>query len=94
MLVPKDGFDQRTCYWTSPATSLTNTSSATITLFFLQGGEPDINTVARMVLNDFQRGKLPYFVKPPATAAQEVTVSDIFVVHTLLNSKGSCFYAL
>ena len=30
-----------------------------------QGGEPDVNTVAKMVLNDFQRGKLPHFVKPP-----------------------------
>ena len=31
----------------------------------LKGAEPDISTVSRMVLNDFQRGKLPYFVKPP-----------------------------
>lgn len=31
----------------------------------LQGGEPDIETTAKRVLNDFQRGKLPYFVKPP-----------------------------
>ncbi|XP_053212926.1 nucleolar GTP-binding protein 2-like [Panonychus citri] len=31
----------------------------------LKKGEPDISTAAKMVLNDFQRGKLPYFVKPP-----------------------------
>jgi len=31
----------------------------------LKGGEPDLHTVAKMVLNDFQRGRLPYFVKPP-----------------------------
>ena len=31
----------------------------------LKGGEPDTNTVSKMVLNDWQRGKLPYFVKPP-----------------------------
>lgn len=31
----------------------------------LKGGEPDTNTVAKMVLNDWQRGKIPYFVKPP-----------------------------
>lgn len=31
----------------------------------LKGGDPDITTVAKMVLNDWQRGKLPYFVKPP-----------------------------
>lgn len=32
----------------------------------LKGGEPDVNTVGRMMLNDFQRGKLPWFVPPPA----------------------------
>ncbi|VDM82178.1 unnamed protein product [Strongylus vulgaris] len=31
----------------------------------LKGGEPDITAVAKAVLNDFQRGKLPYFVVPP-----------------------------
>ncbi|XP_012255883.2 nucleolar GTP-binding protein 2 [Athalia rosae] len=30
----------------------------------LKGGEPDIGIVARMVLNDWQRGKLPFFVPP------------------------------
>jgi len=30
----------------------------------LKGGEPDISSVAKMVLNDWQRGKLPYFVPP------------------------------
>ncbi|VDL62735.1 unnamed protein product [Hymenolepis diminuta] len=37
----------------------------------LKGGEPDIETTAKRVLNDFQRGKLPYFVKPPAVEDQE-----------------------
>lgn len=36
----------------------------------LKGGEPDINTVSKMVLNDWQRGKLPYFVKPPEDVDQ------------------------
>jgi len=31
----------------------------------LKGGEADVTTAAKMVLNDFQRGKLPYFVPPP-----------------------------
>jgi nuclear GTP-binding protein len=31
----------------------------------LKGGEPDINQVAVHVINDWQRGKLPYFVAPP-----------------------------
>eukprot|EP00057_Strongylocentrotus_purpuratus_P009246 XP_011663720.1 PREDICTED: nucleolar GTP-binding protein 2 isoform X1 [Strongylocentrotus purpuratus] len=30
-----------------------------------KGGEPDVSTVAKMVLNDWQRGKIPFFVKPP-----------------------------
>lgn len=30
----------------------------------LKGGEPDVNTVAKMILNDWQRGKIPYFVPP------------------------------
>lgn len=31
----------------------------------LKRGEPDVNTVGRMMLNDFQRGKLPWFIPPP-----------------------------
>ena len=31
----------------------------------LKGGEPDINTISKMILNDWQRGKIPFFVPPP-----------------------------
>jgi len=31
----------------------------------LKKAEPDLNTVAKKILNDFQRGKLPYFNPPP-----------------------------
>merc|ERR1711981_1363840 len=31
----------------------------------LKGGEPDVNTIAKMILNDWQRGKIPFFVPPP-----------------------------
>jgi len=31
----------------------------------LKKGEPDMRTAARMVLNDWQRGKLPYYTEPP-----------------------------
>ncbi|KHJ31671.1 putative nucleolar gtp-binding protein 2 [Erysiphe necator] len=31
----------------------------------LHGGEPDINGVAKMVLNDFIRGKIPWYTSPP-----------------------------
>uniref|UniRef100_A0A5S6QPB1 Nucleolar GTP-binding protein 2 n=1 Tax=Trichuris muris TaxID=70415 RepID=A0A5S6QPB1_TRIMR len=38
----------------------------------LKGGEPDVNASARMVLNDFQRGKLPYYVPPPELKEENV----------------------
>uniref|UniRef100_A0A671RUN5 Nucleolar GTP-binding protein 2 n=1 Tax=Sinocyclocheilus anshuiensis TaxID=1608454 RepID=A0A671RUN5_9TELE len=31
----------------------------------LKGGEPDLSTVSKMVLNDWQRGRIPFFAKPP-----------------------------
>ena len=45
----------------------------------MQGGEPDINAVAKMVLNDFQRGKLPYFVKPPIVSSLYSWSIDVMV---------------
>lgn len=35
----------------------------------LKGGEPDVDGVAKMVLNDFMRGKIPWFI--PAPVAEE-----------------------
>lgn len=32
----------------------------------LKGGEPDVDGVAKMVLNDFMRGKIPWFIPAPA----------------------------
>lgn len=41
----------------------------------VQGGEPDLTTVSKMVLNDWQRGRIPFFVKPPGPEGdQEVRV--------------------
>ena len=34
----------------------------------VKGGEPDLNTMARMVLLDWQRGRLPYFCLPALDA--------------------------
>lgn len=31
----------------------------------LKGGEPDLTAVAKIVLHDWQRGKLPWFIAPP-----------------------------
>lgn len=36
----------------------------------LKKGEPDVNTVGRMMLNDFQRGKLPWFIPPPSNSSE------------------------
>ncbi|XP_076956939.1 nuclear/nucleolar GTPase 2-like [Bidens hawaiensis] len=49
----------------------------------LRGGEPDLMTAAKMVLHDWQRGKIPFFVPPPkqdgpeeADVAKENVVVD------------------
>lgn len=36
----------------------------------LHGGEPDVDGVAKMVINDFLRGKLPWFTAPPASEGE------------------------
>lgn len=37
----------------------------------LRGGEPDLDGVAKMVLNDFMRGKIPWFTPAPKTDDDE-----------------------
>ena len=49
--------------WNSPEDFLEKVAQKSGKL--LKGGEPDINTVAKMILNDWQRGKIPFFVPPP-----------------------------
>ncbi|XP_045618799.2 uncharacterized protein Ns2 [Procambarus clarkii] len=49
--------------WSTPEEFLEKVARRTGKL--LKGGEPDLNTVAKMILNDWQRGKIPYFVPPP-----------------------------
>lgn len=34
----------------------------------MKGAEPDVNTMAKMVLNDWQRGKLPFYIPPEGFA--------------------------
>lgn len=36
----------------------------------LKGGEADVDGVAKMVLNDFLRGKIPWFTQPPQTVGE------------------------
>ena len=49
--------------WDDPVDFLTQLARNSGKL--LRGGEPDLNTAARMVLYDWQRGKIPYFALPP-----------------------------
>eukprot|EP00051_Salpingoeca_urceolata_P007069 m.93888 g.93888 ORF g.93888 m.93888 type:complete len:677 (-) comp15106_c0_seq3:57-2087(-) len=44
----------------------------------LKGGEPDIYTVAKMVLHDWQRGRIPYFVPPPAPTGDKKPAESKF----------------
>lgn len=37
----------------------------------LRGGEPDLDGVAKMVINDFLRGKIPWFTPPPYNEGNE-----------------------
>ncbi|EAW25232.1 putative GTPase NOG2 [Aspergillus fischeri NRRL 181] len=37
----------------------------------LRGGEPDLDGVAKMVINDFLRGKIPWFTPPPKSAGDD-----------------------
>ena len=42
----------------------------------LKGGEPDVDSVAKMVLNDFTRGRLPWFTAPPHVEGDEGDVKE------------------
>lgn len=39
----------------------------------LKGGEADMDGVAKMVLNDFLRGKIPWFSPPPSSAEEGIS---------------------
>jgi len=43
----------------------------------LHGGEPDVDGVAKMVLNDFLRGKIPWFTPPPFLEGTEDKESGV-----------------
>lgn len=42
----------------------------------LKGAEPDISAVSKMVLNDWQRGKLPFYVEPPSLEAKKEETTE------------------
>jgi nuclear GTP-binding protein len=55
--------------WTDPIDFLTKLAIRSGKL--LRGGEPDVDTVAKMVLYDWQRGKVPWFSPPPFREEEE-----------------------
>ena len=59
--------------WNSPEDFLERVAKRTGKL--LKGGEPDVNAVSKMILNDWQRGKIPYF-NPPEGHNSEVFNED------------------
>lgn len=59
--------------WTSAEDFLEKLARRTGKL--LKGGEPDLPTVSKMVLNDWQRGRIPFFVKPPGCEGEPETKS-------------------
>lgn len=62
----------------------------------LRGGEPDFKTAAKMVLNDFQRGKLPFYVLPPGCAQSEMgddeQVTGYFIILSCQSLSSCSFY--
>jgi len=42
----------------------------------LKGGEPDRETVSKMVLNDWIRGKIPFFVRPPERDGEAIVARE------------------
>lgn len=55
--------------WTDPMDFLKQLAKKSGKL--LKGGDPDINNTARLVLGDWQLGRLPYFVCPPFEEERE-----------------------
>lgn len=58
----------------------------------LKGGEPDLETCAKMVLNDWIRGKIPFFVAPPLpanSAAGKTKASEEEVASTAVSDEAA-----
>ena len=90
--------------WDGPVDFLTQLARNSGKL--LRGGEPDLNTAARMVLYDWQRGKIPYFALPPdyqdrgsaleraGKPSQAVTVSPLLLINHFTMDLILCIYQL
>jgi nuclear GTP-binding protein len=66
--------------WTDPTDFLSKCARRSGKL--LKGGEPDLPTISKMILNDWQRGKLPYFIKPPPKEEEAGTSAAVATATT------------
>lgn len=80
------------------STASLNPSLEQCVVGLLQGGEPDLSTVSKMVLNDWQRGRIPFFVKPPGPEGDQVvrrpsvsSLNDLFSWSRVVNP---CFVSV
>ncbi|QCE09923.1 nuclear/nucleolar GTPase 2 [Vigna unguiculata] len=57
----------------------------------LRGGEPDLMTGAKMVLHDWQRGRIPFFVPPPKQeeGSEEPNVNGVDIDDTVDGNEAS-----
>ncbi|BAT92546.1 Nuclear/nucleolar GTPase [Vigna angularis] len=57
----------------------------------LKGGEPDLMTGAKMVLHDWQRGRIPFFVPPPKQeeGSEEPNVNGVDIDDTVDGNEAS-----
>ena len=54
----------------------------------LKGGEPDVDGVAKMVLNDFLRGKIPWFTAPPKKEGAENVAENAATTEVVEGREG------
>ena len=54
----------------------------------LKGGEADLDGVAKMVLNDFLRGKIPWFAPPPTAPAPETSDAKVVAEDEVVAPEG------
>jgi hypothetical protein len=66
-------------HWTGADDFLDQIARATGKLS--KGGEPDLNTAAKMVLLDWQKGKLPFFSTPPGYSAEPPAAAEAAARH-------------
>ncbi|CAL0310641.1 unnamed protein product [Lupinus luteus] len=57
----------------------------------LRGGEPDLMTAAKMILHDWQRGRIPFFVPPPRLddPSEEPVVNGLDIDETVDSKQAS-----